>query len=64
LCTAELPTPREIAKDEKSSFLADQRPIKRFPHLQSHMNVDALVIGAGITGITSAYLLKKARFAT
>ena len=39
-------------------------PTKRFPRLQSHMNVDALVVGAGTTGITSAYLLKKAGFAT
>jgi glycine/D-amino acid oxidase-like deaminating enzyme/nitrite reductase/ring-hydroxylating ferredoxin subunit len=37
-------------------------PIKRFPRLQSNLNVDALVIGAGITGITSAYFLKKAGF--
>ena len=35
-------------------------PIKRFPRLQNNLKVDALVIGAGVTGITSAYLLKKA----
>ena len=44
-------------------FWIDSAPIKRFPTLQKKMNVDVLVIGAGITGITTAYLLKKAGFA-
>jgi len=41
-------------------FWIDSAPIKRFPALQRNINVDALVVGAGITGITAAYLLKKA----
>jgi glycine/D-amino acid oxidase-like deaminating enzyme len=41
-------------------FWIDSAPIKRFPALQKNVNVDVLVIGAGITGITTAYLLKKA----
>ena len=41
-------------------FWIDSAPIKRFPALQKNINVDALVVGAGITGITAAYLLKKA----
>jgi glycine/D-amino acid oxidase-like deaminating enzyme/nitrite reductase/ring-hydroxylating ferredoxin subunit len=35
-------------------------PIRKFPKLQSNISVDVLVVGAGITGITTAYLLKKA----
>src|SRR6266481_7196910 len=42
------------------SFWIDDVPIQKFPKLQSNINVDVLVVGAGITGITTAYLLKKA----
>src|SRR6266487_6105247 len=38
----------------------DDTRIRKFPKLQKNINVDVLVIGAGITGITTAYLLKKA----
>src|SRR6266550_3732693 len=38
----------------------DTAPIRKFPGLQKNINVDVLVVGAGITGITTAYLLKKA----
>src|SRR5436190_11034405 len=41
-------------------FWIHSAPIKRFPALQTDTNADVLVIGAGITGITTAYLLKKA----
>src|SRR4029450_10802085 len=41
-------------------FWIDSAPIKRFPALQKNININVLVIGAGITGITTAYLLKKA----
>jgi glycine/D-amino acid oxidase-like deaminating enzyme/nitrite reductase/ring-hydroxylating ferredoxin subunit len=41
-------------------FWIDSAPIKRFPALGKNINVDVLVIGAGITGITTAYGLKKA----
>jgi glycine/D-amino acid oxidase-like deaminating enzyme/nitrite reductase/ring-hydroxylating ferredoxin subunit len=40
-------------------FWIDSAPIKRFPALGKNVNVDVLVIGSGITGITTAYVLKK-----
>jgi glycine/D-amino acid oxidase-like deaminating enzyme/nitrite reductase/ring-hydroxylating ferredoxin subunit len=41
-------------------FWIDSAPIQRFPALGKNVNVDVLVIGAGITGITAAYMLTKA----
>jgi glycine/D-amino acid oxidase-like deaminating enzyme/nitrite reductase/ring-hydroxylating ferredoxin subunit len=41
-------------------FWIDSAPIKHFPALRKNINVDVLVTGAGITGITTAYVLKKA----
>jgi glycine/D-amino acid oxidase-like deaminating enzyme/nitrite reductase/ring-hydroxylating ferredoxin subunit len=38
----------------------DDTPIQKFPKLQRNITVDVLVVGAGVTGISSAYLLKKA----
>ena len=38
----------------------DDTPIRKFPKLQRNISVDVLVVGAGVTGITTAYLLKKA----
>ena len=38
----------------------DDTPIRTFPKLQGNISVDVLVVGAGVTGITVAYLLKKA----
>src|SRR5437764_12535744 len=38
----------------------DDTPIRKFPKLQTNISVDVLVVGAGITGVTVAYLLKKA----
>ena len=38
----------------------DDTPIGNFPKLQSNISTDVLVVGAGVTGITTAYLLKKA----
>jgi glycine/D-amino acid oxidase-like deaminating enzyme/nitrite reductase/ring-hydroxylating ferredoxin subunit len=38
----------------------DTAPIRKFPKLQRIISVDVLVVGAGVTGITTAYLLKKA----
>ena len=45
---------------ENIPYWIDSAPIKRFPRLQKNVGVDVLVIGAGVTGITAAYLLKKA----
>jgi glycine/D-amino acid oxidase-like deaminating enzyme/nitrite reductase/ring-hydroxylating ferredoxin subunit len=38
----------------------DTAPIQKFPKLQKSIAVDIVVVGAGVTGITAAYLLKKA----
>jgi glycine/D-amino acid oxidase-like deaminating enzyme/nitrite reductase/ring-hydroxylating ferredoxin subunit len=38
----------------------DDTPIRKFPKLQRNIRADILVVGAGVTGITTAYLLKKA----
>src|SRR6476646_3349955 len=45
---------------ENIPYWIDSAPIKRFPRLQKKVGVDVLVIGAGVTGISAAYLLKKA----
>src|ERR1700751_5838698 len=41
-------------------YWIDSATIKPFPALRSDLIVDVLVVGAGVTGITAAYLLKKA----
>ena len=38
----------------------DDTPIRKFPKLQRNIRADVLIVGAGVTGITTAYLLKKA----
>lgn len=43
-----------------SSFWVDSAQLPRFSKLDKNLAVDVVVIGAGITGITAAYLLKKA----
>ena len=45
---------------ENIPYWIDSAPIKRFPRLQKNVGVDVLVVGAGVTGISAAYLLKKA----
>src|ERR1044072_6663512 len=40
----------------------DDTEIRKFPKLTSNVSVDVLVVGAGVTGITTAHLLKKAGF--
>ena len=45
---------------KRSSYWIDTAPIKTFPALNRDLKVDVLVVGAGITGVTTAYLLKKA----
>jgi glycine/D-amino acid oxidase-like deaminating enzyme/nitrite reductase/ring-hydroxylating ferredoxin subunit len=43
-----------------TSYWIDSAPLPRFPRLEQDVEVDVAVIGGGITGITSAYLLKQA----
>src|SRR5439155_22946236 len=38
----------------------DDTAIRKFPKLQGNTIADVLVIGAGVTGVTAAYLLKDA----
>jgi glycine/D-amino acid oxidase-like deaminating enzyme/nitrite reductase/ring-hydroxylating ferredoxin subunit len=38
----------------------DDTPTRKFPKLQRNISADVLVVGAGVTGITAAYLLKRA----
>jgi ribulose 1,5-bisphosphate synthetase/thiazole synthase len=40
--------------------LIDNASIQRFPRLQKKTTADVIVVGAGITGITTAYVLRKA----
>src|SRR6266496_5825836 len=40
-------------------FWIDSAPIQKFPKLQRNISVDVAVVGAGVTGITTAYVLKK-----
>jgi glycine/D-amino acid oxidase-like deaminating enzyme/nitrite reductase/ring-hydroxylating ferredoxin subunit len=42
------------------SYWIDSAPLPRFPSLERDVSVDVAVIGGGITGITAAYLLKRA----
>jgi glycine/D-amino acid oxidase-like deaminating enzyme/nitrite reductase/ring-hydroxylating ferredoxin subunit len=45
---------------ETSSYWIESAPLPRFPAIGENLEVDVVVIGGGITGITAAYLLKKA----
>lgn len=45
---------------KKESVWIDTEKMPEFPALSGKVEVDVLVVGAGITGITTAYLLKKA----
>lgn len=55
-----MPSTREVdsPKDTTSYWRASQ-PMPRFPKLDADRAFDAVVIGAGITGVTAAYLLKR-----
>ena len=45
---------------ETNSYWIDNSPAPRFSALKEDIAVDVLIVGAGITGITAAYLLKRA----
>ena len=44
---------------DTKSYWRKSTALPRFEKLKSNYKVDVVVIGAGITGITAAYLLKK-----
>jgi len=52
--------PRLTNSMNTTPYWADTSRIKSFPALSRNVSVDVAVIGGGITGITTAYLLKKA----
>ena len=48
------------ARMKSQPYWIESVPLPEFPSLTSDLEVDAVVIGGGLTGITAAYLLKKA----
>jgi glycine/D-amino acid oxidase-like deaminating enzyme/nitrite reductase/ring-hydroxylating ferredoxin subunit len=51
---------RSVAGLDPSSYWIDSAALPRFPTHTRDLEVDAIVVGGGITGITAAYLLKQA----
>lgn len=51
-----------MAQLDTSSYWIDSAPAPKFSALKEDIAVDVLVVGAGITGITAAYLLKRAGY--
>ncbi|HET9466757.1 MAG TPA: FAD-dependent oxidoreductase [Vicinamibacterales bacterium] len=49
-----------MAHIDTSSYWIDNTPAPRFSALKDDIAVDVLVVGGGITGITAAYLLRRA----
>jgi glycine/D-amino acid oxidase-like deaminating enzyme/nitrite reductase/ring-hydroxylating ferredoxin subunit len=47
---------------ETKSYWHDTAALPRFPRLDRDLTVDVIVVGAGITGVTAAYLCRKAGF--
>lgn len=45
---------------DTTSYWIDSAPLPRFPKLEKDVEVDVAVIGGGLMGITTAYLLKQA----
>ncbi|HEY4963642.1 MAG TPA: FAD-dependent oxidoreductase [Candidatus Saccharimonadales bacterium] len=46
----------------EESLWQESYPSSIYPQLSKDLNVDVVIVGAGITGLTSAYLLQKAGF--
>jgi glycine/D-amino acid oxidase-like deaminating enzyme/Rieske Fe-S protein len=51
-----------MAQIDTASYWTDNTPAPRFSALKEDIAVDVLVVGGGITGITAAYLLKRAGY--
>lgn len=49
-----------IHHNELSPLWLDSGPKRSYPALRRHLEVDIAVVGAGVTGLTTAYLLAKA----
>ncbi len=49
-----------MAQVEHGSYWESSSSVPRYPSLDRNLDVDVVVIGAGITGMTAAYLLKRA----
>jgi glycine/D-amino acid oxidase-like deaminating enzyme len=49
-----------MAPIDTNSYWIDNTPAPRFSALKEDIAVDVLIVGGGITGITAAYLLKRA----
>jgi glycine/D-amino acid oxidase-like deaminating enzyme/nitrite reductase/ring-hydroxylating ferredoxin subunit len=49
-----------MAELDSNSYWLDSAPMPRFGLLDRDLTMDVVVIGAGITGLTAAYLLKRA----
>src|SRR5436190_14810576 len=47
------------AELDTQSYWEASAPVSRYPALDRDLTVDVAVIGAGITGLTAAYLLKR-----
>lgn len=50
--------PSQVELDSQS-YWEDSSSVSRYPALDRDLTVDVVVIGAGITGLTAAYLLKR-----
>jgi glycine/D-amino acid oxidase-like deaminating enzyme/nitrite reductase/ring-hydroxylating ferredoxin subunit len=50
----------KAAELETQSYWEDSASVSRYPRLDRDVTVDVAIVGAGITGLTAAYLLKRA----
>ena len=49
-----------MAQLDGTPYWQESSPMPRYPSLDRNLKVDVAIIGAGITGLTTAYLLKRA----